>query len=206
MRAVNAGSLLILLATMGADGGPWIVASEEEGLRVEERASADSSLRAFRAEGIVDASPAACLAAVRAEGFFARTVSHVAEARVLASEAAGVRWFYARIDPPFVAARDYTLRVEAAELPSPEGAALQLVWRVDNARGPAPRPGTVRVEHSEGAWTFSPVDGGARTRARYELEADPGGSIPRWIARRVQLAGILAAFDELRRVAPRRQQ
>lgn len=36
---------------------------------------------------------------------------------------------------------------------------------------------------------------------RYELAADPGGSLPRWLARRIHLAGIVAAYDELRRAA-----
>jgi hypothetical protein len=62
----------------------------------------------------------------------------------------------------------------------------------------------VRVERSDGAWRFLPVDGGRRTLARYELATDPGGSIPRWLARRAQIAGILAAFEELRRTAAQR--
>jgi hypothetical protein len=198
------GLLLLLLSAVGTGGGTWTVAADEEGVRVEQLEGAETPLQEFRAEGVVGASPEACLAAVRADEFFARTAPNVAEARVVASEGESVRWFYARLDPPFIAARDYTLRVEVAAAPSPGGPELQLLWRVENARGPGPRPGTVRVERSDGAWRFLPVDGGRRTLARYELATDPGGSIPRWLARRAQIAGILAAFEELRRTAAQR--
>jgi hypothetical protein len=200
---VNGLSLLYLLAALGADGAAWTIVAEEDGVRVEHLAEGETALQVFRAEGLLDGTPEACLAAVRSDDFFARTVPNVAEGRVVALEGDGVRWFYARIDPPFVAARDYTMRIEVTQTPSPEGAVLRMAWRIDNARGPPPRRGTVRIERSDGAWTFAPVDGGSHTRVRYELSADLGGSIPRWLARRAQLGGIMAAFDELKRMTAR---
>ena len=197
---MNAASMLVAVAVAASEAGPWVVALEEGGVRVEEREGASPS-RSFRAEARVRATPEACLAVVASDAFFARTAPHVAEARVVGTEGAHLRWFYARFDPPFVAPRDYTLRVEASERPSPEGRELRLSWRIDNGRGPPPRPGTIRVERSDGAWTFTPAVGGQGTLARYELSADPGGAIPGWLARRAQIAGILAAYDELRRAA-----
>lgn len=194
---------ILLVAALAATDAPWSVVADDEGVRVESATGDGSGGLAFRAEGIVEASPVACFAAVRADDFFLRTAPHVTDARVVASDGARVRWFYARLDPPFIAARDYTLRIEEEEDPSPGGAVLRLIWRTDNARGPAPRPGTVRVERSEGSWTFRPMEGGKRTLALYELQADPGGSIPGWIAAKAQVAGIFAAFEELRRASTR---
>jgi hypothetical protein len=203
---MNGSSTLVLLAALAAgsaDAAPWTEVALEDGVRVEHLAEGETPLQVFRAEGLLNASPEACLAVVSSDDFFARTVPNVAEGRIVASEGDGVRWFYARINPPFVAARDYTMRIEVTQAPSPEGAVLRMAWRIDNARGPPPRPGTVRIEQSDGAWLFSPVDGGSRARVRYELSADLGGSIPRWLARRAQLGGIMAAFDELRRATAR---
>jgi hypothetical protein len=200
---MNGCSTLLLLAALAAgseEAAPWTEVASEDGVRVERRVEGETPLQIFRAEGLLDGSPEACLAIVRSDDFFVRTVPNVDEGRVVASEGDGVRWFYARINPPFVAARDYTMRIEVTQTPSPEGAVLRMAWHIDNARGPPPRPGTVRIERSDGAWTFAPVDGGSRTRVRYELSTDPGGSIPRWLARRAQLGGIMAAFDELKRM------
>lgn len=197
---VNLVALALLASLLSSEPVPWTLAVDEAGVRVEQRLD-DSPVLGFRAESRLEVAPEVCLAIVSSDRFFQRTAPNVAEARVVATEGERRSWFYARLDPPFVAPRDYTIRVEESASPSPGGTVLRLAWTVDNARGPPLRPGTIRVEKSEGAWVFEPFDGGRSTLVRYELSADPGGSLPRWLARRIQVSGILAAFAELRRAS-----
>ena len=46
-----------------------------------------------------------------------------------------------------------------------------------------PRDGVVRVTALRGFYRLTALDGG-RTRVVYQVYSDPGGSLPRWLARK----------------------
>ena len=75
--------------------------------------------------------------------------------------------------------------------------------------------GRVRAKRNDGFWLIERLDDGA-VRATYELAYDPGGSVPSWLVRRLQLrtfrrtvvqlhdlAAELTAARDARGVSPR---
>jgi hypothetical protein len=187
----------LMLLTMAADGG-WTRASDEDGVLVEQRRASGSQVRELRAEGVIDASPAACLAVVQDTGFFRRTMPFVEVAEVVGREGESFIYFHTRVAPPLCSARESTVRVWVEPLPGTD-AGWRQAWTSANERGPAPASDAILVPMTSGAWEFHAIEGGRRTRARYRIESDPGGDLPGWLLDRGNASAVLDAYRELRR-------
>ena len=92
-----------------------------------------------------------------------------------------VAWQYYCVDAPIISDRDYTLKLTQAPNLGKNGI-WKVSWQTDNAAGPAPKPGKVRVKIASGSWIVTALRGGAASRLSYVVKTDPGGSIPSWIA------------------------
>ena len=68
--------------------------------------------------------------------------------------------------PPLIDPRDYTLLVKDDSHKADDGTIIYgSHWNPANERGPAEKPGTVRVNVNEGSWVLEPIDNGTNTRA-----------------------------------------
>jgi hypothetical protein len=196
-------ALVPLLLT--ASPGAWERVADRCGVVVEQRTESVGRVRELRAEGVVGASPAACLAAVRNPDFFRRSMPFAESSVVVAREGPDVVFFHTRVAPPFVAARESTLRVVVEQMDGAPGGWRQR-WTLAHERGPAPQEGAVLVVLNDGAWEFTPLDGGRRTLARFRLRTDPGGELPCWIVEKGNISAVLDAFHELRRASGEPEQ
>ena len=93
--------------------------------------------------------------------------------------------------------RDFTLHAKWGQ----RGPALTLQFAVDNARGPQPRDGIVRLSTLQGSWLLEPIRGGAATHARYHVQIDLAGSVPKWMVSGGAAKNIPKLFDGLRKQA-----
>jgi hypothetical protein len=75
--------------------------------------------------------------------------------------------------------RDFTLHVTWGD----DGAIPWMRFAADNARGPAPVPGVVRVTQHEGGWRLEPEGSGKSTHAVYRFYLDLAGSLPAWMGK-----------------------
>jgi len=187
----------LLLLALAAEPG-WSRAAEVVGVTVDQRQVTGERSRSLRAEGVVDAPPAACLAAVRDTGFFRRSMPFVEVAEVVAREGEAVTFFHSRVAPPFCAARESTLRVVVEPLPA---GGWRQAWAIANERGPAAQGGAVLVTLNTGSWEFTPIDGGRRTLVRYRILTDPGGDLPEWLVERCNVSAVVEAFHQLRQAS-----
>lgn len=187
----------LLLLALSAEG-PWTKAAEDDGVRVEQRREPGSQVRELRAEGLVDAPPEACLAVVQDAAFFRRSMPFVEVAEVIGREGESITYFHTRVAPPLCSARESTVRVRIEPLAAPDIGWRQS-WTIANEHGPAPAGDAILVPLSSGAWEFHSVDGGRRTRARYQMASDPGGELPGWLVDRGNASAVLDAYRELRR-------
>jgi hypothetical protein len=123
------------------------------------------------------------------------------ESTVVASEPGGkVVHFYTLINAPFVAKRDYTLRI-ADESDWKEGKGfLRTRWTTSD-KGPAQKDGVVRIKTNDGSWTLEPRDGGKKTFATYLIFTDPGGALPTFVVNRANSSAIPDVFAALRKHA-----
>ncbi len=81
------------------------------------------------------------------------------------------------ISAPFVADRDVVTRVDFHSDPASKTHTMR--WRATD-EGPPPKSGVIRLDRSDGSWTF--VSGqGDTTRAIYMSHTEIAGSLPAWI-------------------------
>ena len=130
-----------------------------------------STLIDLAAEGEVAAPPTRLQSALLAYDRHAGLIRGVAESRILRRTTTAL-WVHQRLDLPLLDDRDFTLYVTWGT----GGATRWVRFACDNAHGPAPRRGVLRLWTHEGSWQLLPIAGGARSFARYQVRLDLGGS------------------------------
>jgi START domain len=168
----------------GAQGTPantgWTRVAEEEGIVVTSRPSEQSPLPIFRGVAVVEASLLEVLAVVTdAERHHEWIFSCSASALVAqTSETTGV--VYNRTDTPWpVPDRDVVLDSRVA-LVDGEREVLVRFSAVEHPDRP-PQAGVVRMTYLQGHYHLW-VQDAAHTRVEYQVDSDPGGSLPTWLA------------------------
>jgi hypothetical protein len=181
----SARSALLLAATCalapsaraGDDG--WTPLREADGVRVLERAAPDRALPELRGEVEIAAPLARVLAVIEDVPGQTKWMHTCSEARVVRRESGSVSLVYNRTDSPWpVSDRDAVLRTVI----DPRGPETALV-RFDSVADPAAPPvdGVVRMPRLAGSFALAAL-GAERTRVVYELDVDPGGALPSWLA------------------------
>jgi hypothetical protein len=147
---------------------------------------------ALAAEGELPAPPER-VRALLLDYEHAQWVKGVGESRVLERHEDRLH-VYQKLTLPVIADRDFTLKVTWGA----EDGTLWLRFSADNARGPAPIAGVVRVHVHDGEWQLVPIDGGRRTRAHYRFHLVLGGSVPGWLGRGQAVRDIAGLFQAIR--------
>ncbi|MCU1278267.1 MAG: hypothetical protein JWM53_1813 [bacterium] len=190
MRTIRVASMaLACLVVTGAgtaraeDGrGAWEQVSNKDGILVERRSVEGYKLKEFVGRGVVYAPIGRVLAVIRdanrrGEWMPACGDSHVVEENL----ATRTQLAYHRTKAPWpVSDRDSVNRAEMFVEPAKHRVYLPFE-AVTVAQIPAVK-GVVRMPFMRGHWVLIPVDGGKATEAEYQVFANPGGSLPDWLA------------------------
>lgn len=165
-----------------AEGG-WTFIGEDDGIRLFERAIPGQELPGFRGVMVVSAPVDSLVAELKDHTEHTQWMHRCVEARQVEDLGNGRSIDYNRTDAPWpVWDRDVVL--EARWTTSGDGKRVMLHFEnADPSRWPLPRK-TVRMPRLKGHYEFR-VLGNGRTRVTYQVEADPGGSLPTWLAKRV---------------------
>jgi hypothetical protein len=86
---------------------------------------------------------------------------------------------YQRLNLPVISDRDFNLKVSWWEKAGVTFVTYKAIPRGDRP----PRDGVVRVSHHVGSWQLKPVSDGRQTLARFQVEIDLAGWLPKWMAR-----------------------
>lgn len=169
------------------------------GLAVFTREGAGEGLKEVKAVGQVDAPPEKVFAVVSDYEHQTGNMPYVQDQAVF-SRTAGECVFWAVADFPMVSKRDWVVRAKLERnLP---GGVYRTSWQpAVVAEVPPPEDGVVRLKVNTGSWTLTPLDGGKRTLATYQLLTDPGGSIPRFIANKANTTALPELFARVRKRA-----
>jgi hypothetical protein len=191
----------ITLASQPAPGlrpleADWEPAGTRNGVRLAHRDDRAREVREVRADAELP-FPAARIAGLVCDFTnYPERLPDVREARIVAEQGPGRYKVYMRYAPRFVivAARDVVVQVEPHES-SAGGYGCQ--WH-EVSGSVAPSPGTVRMRQLRGRWTVDALDA-VRARVTYQVAADPGGSIPKWMVRRGALSALPDVIAQVRR-------
>ncbi|MEO1483451.1 MAG: SRPBCC family protein [Myxococcota bacterium] len=175
-------------------GSPWELVDEDGPLKVWTRPRAGSNYEEIRAKIVLDASFDATWAVLEDVDRYKEFMPRLVEARVL-ERVGRVIYQYQKIDPPVLATRDSVMRVEI-ELSS--GLGIRRFSAAAHPSAPALEAGTVRLQTLSGEWRVEAL-GERKTALSYEVHADPGGSIPAWLANyasTVTIPSLMESFQE----------
>jgi hypothetical protein len=101
---------------------------------------------------------------------------------------------YIHINTPFVSDRDVISRIERSY--DPETRTHQIRWKAIE-EGPPKKDGVIRLNRSEGSWTFSP-DKEGKTQAVYVSHTEVAGYVPAWIVNSTMDSTMLNGIERLR--------
>jgi hypothetical protein len=191
---------LLAPALTGSEEG-WTLAAKTNGIVVENRAHEGSEVKEGRAVGIIDAPPWVVKNVVDDVEHYSEFMPYTKESRII-SRGPGFVVVYQRINPPFVANRDYILRISDKTHRNADGRVVyEQEWTRVKGEGPAPIDGVVRMEVNSGHWVLEELDGGARTRASYWVYTVPGGNIPSWLVNATNTTAVSELYGAVRKAA-----
>jgi len=113
----------------------WSQESAGKDVVIYSRARAGSSIREFRAVGVIEAATGAVFAVIDDSESYPRFMPYTSETRVLKREKNSVL-AYQRLELPLVSDRDYTLRSRHQRWLSPDGPIYWIRWQPANDQGP----------------------------------------------------------------------
>ena len=162
--------------------GPWERVSNSDGILVERRTVPGSNLKEFRGRGLIEAPLGRVLAIIRDAPHRCEWMAQCAQDYVVEeNEAARVQISYHRTKAPWpVADRDSINRAELRVDLAKHRVFLPFE-AITHPKVP-PVKGAVRMPFLRGHWLLQPAGGGAATQIEYHVHANPGGSLPEWIA------------------------
>lgn len=163
------------------------------------RKSPSSRFRENLLIGVLDHPPGACFRVATDYPRYTEFMPYCAYTRVVHTEPAGpnrrVLYVFLYLDLPVLSNRYLTSRYldEADVSLDGQAGCYRSTWTTvksgQHHRTPAspdvrpslPDGGGIEIAQDRGSWTFSPLEGGAKTRMRYFEWSDPGGYIPSWV-------------------------
>ena len=191
MRTIHAASMALACFVLASSGGTaraeegrgaWEQVSNKDGILVERRSVEGYKLKEFLGRGIVDAPIGRVLAVIRDANRRAEWMPACGDSHLVSEDlATRTQLAYHRTKAPWpVSDRDSVNRAEMIVEPAKHR--LYLPFEAVALAQVPPVKGVVRMPLMRGHWILTPVDDGKATEAEYQVFADPGGSLPDWLA------------------------
>ncbi len=191
----------------GASPGPgWEEVARTDRVTVYGKEHPGSSIRELRAIGTIDAPNWVVKNVIDDGDHYADFMPNVLESHVLSRDPAHHTVIaYAKLSAPLISPRDYTLLVHDESHAAADGSVVyKSRWEPASDKGPAEKPGVVRVKVNEGYWLLEPADNGQKTHVTYQLYTD-GGGLPAFILNQATKRRIGEEFDAVEQRAQKGQ-
>jgi hypothetical protein len=192
------GVILALLLGSVAQADAWHLAKDEDGIQVYLDAVAGSQYQRFRGVTLIKADVPTLSDLQENLRVACKWLYGCASMRLLDVEGDST-WVYLTTELPWPASpRDIVIRVQTER--TDDGG---LIRHLSAVAGKVERqPGLIRVRQLKGLWTLIPK-GEQLTEVTYQLEAEPAGDIPSWLANQFVIDAPMVSLRTLRAVAER---
>ena len=186
-RALHS-AVALLTASLLLAAGPvsaiaWEKLSDERGVVIERRVVPGSTLPEIRATARSPLRPSVIAETIWNYHEYPQFIPNLKRLDIL-SDTEDDRLTYEQVSVPLLSDRDYTVRVRKRADTAAQR--YEISFQTENDTGPPPDRRHVRVAHIRGKWTAEPAADGAGSLVRYQVQAEGGGSVPNWVADRVQ--------------------
>jgi hypothetical protein len=126
---------------------------------------------------------------------------YTSESKVVRRDGDKVVYFYSRIEPPLVSARDYFIKlVDESQWEGGKGF-LKVTWTVATEGATPPATDLVHIRENEGAWLLEPREGGKKTFLSYTIHLAPGGFVPDLMSNRASGISVPRVFRAIKQRA-----
>lgn len=196
-------ALSLLVIAPSALGAPWTRVGVFDGVSVSSRQIPGQDMPEFRGVAVVDANLFQVMAVIDDADRHCEWMARCAESRVVKQLKGFDRVLYQRLDAPWPVA-DRDLVVRGSIRIDRDRRLVVSSFRSVNLRGMPPREGVVRVTALKGFYRLKQLKDG-KTRVLYQVYSDPGGSLPRWLARKATKKIPAETITSLRRQLSRTQ-
>jgi hypothetical protein len=179
-RSLTAAAAVLALVSSNASFAQeqWSLAKDSDGVKVYVRDVPNSPLREFRGEVDLKVSPDRVVKVLQDAGSFRKWMPDVVASDLLKATDKEQFHYLENAAPWPVAHRDGVYHFTYMRS---DGAAPVTTVRVEAVPDYVPaREGKVRIPKAEGYWKLVPTSSGVGVS--YQMHADPGGSIPSWLA------------------------
>ena len=184
-RRMMMGSLvgaLILMLAIETQAAGWERVINEEGIIVLQKKVEGRTMPVFRAIVTVTASPTEVLAVIDDYENQCDWMPKCEEIRLIEQIAPNDRYIYSRANAPWpVQDRDVVIR-SRFDIVQPDHDVKVTFRATRHPRAPSV-DGVVRIQHTRSHYRLRRV-GPDKTRVEYEVDSDPGGTIPDWLVAR----------------------
>jgi hypothetical protein len=174
----------------------WQPRHTKDGIKTYSRKVNGSKIEALKMESDFDATASQLAAIIFDIGSCTEWLYSTKSCSVVKTVSPAELYYYSEISFPWPTDnRDFVSHIRAEQDPSSK----TVVIRAENVRGWVPeKKGIVRIYQSAGKWTIRP-SGPNKVHVEYELQVDPGGSLPSWMVNMLSTKGPLESFKSLRK-------
>ncbi|WP_449433584.1 START domain-containing protein [Pseudomonas putida] len=191
---------LLLLSPFALAADNWNLAYDREGIRVYLSAAVGSPYQQFRGVSNIKASVRTLVDLQENLRVACKWLYACAQMRLLEVDGENT-WIYLTTNLPWpTMPRDIVLKVTTQRL---DDGTLMRHLSAEPDKLPEVT-GLIRVRHLSGEWIMKPL-GARETEVTYQLQADPAGDVPGWLANRFVVDAPVVTLRTLRAVAERQR-
>jgi hypothetical protein len=191
-------ALLLITHLIPAFAEDWALARDEDGIKVYLNRAAGSQYQSFRGVALIKADIPTLTYLQENLTIACKWLYACADMRLLKIEGDSTFIYLTTALPWPADTRDMVLRVQTAQ--GSDGSVMRHLSAVNGLEPVV--PGLIRVEQLEGIWQMVPK-GEHETEVTYQLQAEPAGDIPSWLANRFVIDAPMVTLKTLRAVAER---
>ena len=201
-RSAPLASIALALASFVAVAGraraeSWRTVADVDGMLVMMRDTPGRSFPTIRMVAVINESIFDVLAVLSDPPRFPEWMERCGESRILAQPNEFEYVTYSLTDAPWpVSDRDAVYRARATVTASQK--LVMVRFQAVKDRRVPPRKGVVRLDRLQGYYGLK-ILGPRRTQLDYELDADPGGWVPKWIGKITARRAVINTIRALRK-------
>lgn len=190
--------LLTLFFCFGLRAGAqsdWKYLTEKQGIKVYAKAVPGSKVKALKVECVLNTTPTALVTLLLDVPAAEQWVSHTKSCVLLRQVSPAELYYYSEVNLPWpLENRDFVAHVKVMQ---------DKTSKIVTVHAPAipgwvtHKKGIVRVDHSIGLWTITPL-GPNQVKVSYSLQVDPGGVIPAWAVNALSSQGPIDSFIKMK--------
>jgi hypothetical protein len=187
--------ITVLCISLGALAQGWKLNSTKDGITSYTREVPGSGIKALKMETDYDATASQLVAVILDINKCADWLYSTKSCAIVKSVSPAELYYYSEISFPWPTSnRDFVSHVKVSQ-----DAATGIVnINAENVSLFVPeKKGIVRIKESRGKWILKSI-GKNKIHVVYELQVDPGGSLPAWLVNMLSVKGPYESFKNLR--------